>query len=310
MVKFMLVLTKLKISLNSYGSHTYKLVNCDGVAHYVKFHFKTAQGIKNLPADKAHELTGSDTDYAIRDLYNAIAKGDFPSWNFFIQIMTFDEAERVKFNPFDMTKVWSQKQYPLIPVGRFTLDRNPKNYFAEVEQAGYSPSNLVPGIEVSPDRMLQGRLFAYADTHRHRIGANHMLLPVNCPYRASVKNYQRDGPMNNTDNQAGAPNYFPNSFEGPQASPRVAAVQPPYKLSGDVNRYDMIDQDEFSQSTTFWNTVLNDAERKRLIVNMAAHLSMTENFIQERAVDMFSNVSTDLSKGLSEALKLKKSSKM
>lgn len=181
---------------------------------YCKFHFKTAQGIKNLSASKADELASSDPDYSIRDLYNAIARGEFPSWNMFIQVMTFEEAEKVKFNPFDLTKVWSQKEYPLIPVGKMTLDRNPNNYFAEVEQAAYSPAHLVPGIEASPDKMLQGRLFAYDDTHRHRLGANFLQLPINCPYRVSVKNYQRDGPMCFNDNQAGAPNYFPNSFEG------------------------------------------------------------------------------------------------
>lgn len=204
----------LGIFLNSYGSHTFKLVNAKGVAHYCKFHFKTAQGIKNLPTEKAGELEGKDPDYSIRDLFNAIAKGDFPSWNMFLQIMPFEEAEKVKFNPFDVTKVWSQKEYPLIPVGKFTLDRNPNNYFAEVEQIGFAPDHLVPGIEPSPDRMLQGRLFSYSDTHRHRIGPNYLQLPVNCPYRVSVKNYQRDGPMTFNDNQGGAPNYFPNSFEG------------------------------------------------------------------------------------------------
>lgn len=167
-----------------------------------------------MPADKADVLLGTDPDYAIRDLHNAIARGDFPSWNFFIQVMTFQQAETFKFNPFDLTKVWSQKEFPLIPVGRFTLDKNPRNYFAEVEQAAFSPSHLVPGIEASPDKMLQARLFAYDDTHRHRLGANFLQIPINCPYRANVKNYQRDGPMNTTDNQGGAPNYFPNSFEG------------------------------------------------------------------------------------------------
>lgn len=167
-----------------------------------------------MPVDRADELAGSDPDYSIRDLFNAIAKGDFPVWNCFIQIMTTEESEKVKFNPFDVTKVWSQKEYPLIPVGRMTLDRNPNNYFADVEQIAFDPSHLVPGIEPSPDKMLQGRLFAYADTHRHRLGPNYLQLPVNCPYRVSVKNYQRDGPMTFNDNQAGAPNYYPNSFEG------------------------------------------------------------------------------------------------
>jgi catalase len=198
----------------SYGSHTFKLTNDKGEAYYCKFHFKSSQGIKNLPVDKADALSGSDPDYSIRDLFNAVAKGEFPSWDLKIQIMTFEEAEKYKYNPFDVTKVWSQKEFPLIPVGRMTLDRNPNNYFAEVEQIAFAPSHLVPGIEASPDKMLQGRLFSYADTHRHRLGPNYLQLPVNCPYRVPVKNYQRDGPMTFNDNQGGAPNYYPNSFEG------------------------------------------------------------------------------------------------
>lgn len=295
--------------MHSYGSHTYKLINENGVAHYCKFHFKTAQGIKNLTAEKAAELEGQDPDYAIRDLFNAISEGDFPSWNMFIQVMTFDEAEKAKFHPFDVTKVWSQKEYPLIPVGRFTLDRNPKNYFAEVEQLAFAPSSLVPGIEPSPDRMLQGRLFAYGDTQRHRIGANFLQLPVNCPYRTSVKNYQRDGPMTFGDNQAGAPNYFPNSFEGPQPTEYVKKLQHKYHLSGDVTRVETEDNDDFSQSRVFWNQVLDSAARKRLIVSLSNHLSKAQPFIQERAVANFYKVSTDLGQALTEALNLKKSSK-
>lgn len=296
--------------MNGYGSHTFKLVNDKQEQYYCKFHFKTAQGIKNLPVSKADELASSDPDYSIRDLYNAIARGEFPSWNMFIQIMTFDEAEKVKFNPFDLTKVWSQKEYPLIPVGRFTLDRNPNNYFAEVEQAAYSPAHLVPGIEASPDKMLQGRLFAYDDTHRHRLGANFLQLPVNCPYRVNVKNYQRDGPMCFNDNQGGAPNYFPNSFEGPQECPRTKKLQPSYKLSGDVNRFDTGDEDNFSQASVFFNTILDEGAKKRLIENMGGHLANAQPFIQERAIANFSKVSLELGKGLTETIKLKKSAKM
>ncbi|RVE46856.1 hypothetical protein evm_008501 [Chilo suppressalis] len=201
--------------MNGYGSHTFKLVNAQGVAHWVKFHYKTNQGIKNLPVDKAAELASNDPDYSIRDLYNAIGKGDFPSWTLYIQVMTMAQAETSKLNPFDLTKIWPHTEYPLIPVGKLVLDRNPKNYFAEVEQVAFSPANLVPGIEPSPDKMLQGRLFSYSDTHRHRLGANYLQIPVNCPYRVKVTNYQRDGPQA-INNQEGCPNYFPNSFSGPQ----------------------------------------------------------------------------------------------
>lgn len=189
--------------MNGYGSHTFKLINDKGEPIYCKFHFKTDQKIKNLDVSKADELAGSDPDYSIRDLYNAIAKGNFPSWTAYIQVMTFEQAEKFKYNPFDLTKIWPQSEFPLIQYGKLVLDRNPNNYFAEVEQIAFAPSNLVPGIEPSPDKMLQGRLFAYSDTHRHRLGANHLQLPVNCPYRVQTKNYQRDGPMNFTDNQGG-----------------------------------------------------------------------------------------------------------
>lgn len=189
--------------MNGYGSHTFKLVNDKGEAVYCKFHFKTDQKIKNLEVSTANDLAGSDPDYSIRDLYNAIATGNFPSWTAYVQIMTFEQAEKFEFNPFDLTKIWPQSQYPLIKYGKLVLDRNPGNYFAEVEQIAFAPSNLVPGIEPSPDKMLQGRLFAYSDTHRHRLGANHLQLPVNCPYRVQKKNYQRDGPMNINENQGG-----------------------------------------------------------------------------------------------------------
>merc|ERR1712140_38797 len=154
---------------------------------------KTDQGIKNFTADKADHLAGADPDYSTADLFNAIAEGNFPSWSMKIQVMTLQQAEKFQYNPFDLTKVWPQADYPLIPVGKFTLDRNPKNYFAEVEQIAFSPAHMVPGIEASPDKMLQGRLFSYSDTHRHRLGANYQQIPVNCPFAARAKNYQRDG---------------------------------------------------------------------------------------------------------------------
>jgi catalase len=297
--------------MNGYGSHTFKLVNADGKPVYCKFHAKTDQKIKNLPASKANDLAGSDPDYSTRDLYNAIAKGDCPSWKFSIQVMTFEQAEKFKYNPFDLTKVWSQKEFPLIPVGKFTLDRNPTNYFAEIEQIAFSPAHLVPGIEPSPDKMLQGRLFSYSDTHRHRLGTNYLQIPVNCPYRTVTKNYQRDGPMCVDDNQAGAPNYFPNSFRGPEECPRANKLAPPFKVTGDVHRFETgVSEDNFSQPGDFWNNVLDDAARKRLVDNIAGHLRNASQFLQERQVKNFSQVSAEFGKMLTEALKLKKSANL
>nr|XP_021187541.2 catalase [Helicoverpa armigera] len=280
--------------MNGYGSHTFKLVNAQGVAHWVKFHYKSNQGIKNLSVEKAGELASTDPDYSIRDLYNAIAKGDFPSWTMYIQVMTMAQAESCKFDPFDLTKIWPHSDYPLIPVGKMTLNRNPKNYFAEVEQIAFSPANLVPGIEPSPDKMLQGRLFSYSDTHRHRLGANYLQIPVNCPYRVTVSNYQRDGPQN-MSNQEGCPNYFPNSFSGPQECPRAQRLQPRYNVSGDVDRYDSGQtEDNFSQATALYKDVFDDAAKQRAAENIVGHLKDAAAFIQERAIKIFTQVHPDL----------------
>lgn len=297
--------------MNGYGSHTFKMVNKDGEAVYVKFHYKSNQGIKNLDVSKADHLSGADPDYSLRDLYNAISRGEFPQYNMSIQVMTFEQAEKFKYNPFDLTKIWPHSEYPLIPVGKLVLDRNPSNYFAEVEQIGFAPSHMVPGIEPSPDKMLQGRLFSYADTHRHRLGANHLQIPVNCPFRVSAKNYQRDGPMCVTDNQAGAPNYFPNSFSGPVESARAKKLSPPYKVSGDVTRYSSGDsEDNFGQCRDFWLNVLDDGARKRLVSNIANHLKNASVFLQERAVKNFTQVHADFGSQLTEMLKVVKSANL
>jgi catalase len=199
--------------------------------------------------------------------------------------MTFDQAKACPFNPFDLTKVWSHAQYPLIEVGRFTLDRNPKNYFAEVEQLAFAPSHLVPGIEPSPDKMLQARLFSYSDTHRHRLGVNYQSIPVNCPFSTKVRNYQRDGPMRVDGNQADAPNYFPNSFGGPAPAP--AATWHTEAASGDVARYETGADDNFTQCGQFFRNVLSQAEKERLTDNIAGNLVGAQEFIQQRAIANF-----------------------
>uniref|UniRef100_A0A8C6MLZ9 Catalase n=1 Tax=Nothobranchius furzeri TaxID=105023 RepID=A0A8C6MLZ9_NOTFU len=188
-------------------------------------------------------------------------------------------------------KVWSHKDYPLIPVGKLVLNRNPVNYFAEVEQLAFDPSNMPPGIEPSPDKMLQGRLFSYPDTHRHRLGANYLQLPVNCPYRARVANYQRDGPMCITDNQGGAPNYFPNSFSAPEAHPRF--LESRFKVSPDVARYNSANEDNTTQVRAFYTQVLNDEERQRLCENLAGSLKAAQLFIQKRMVEHLKDVHPD-----------------
>jgi len=286
--------------MNGYGSHTFKTVNAAGQAVYVKWHFKTDQGIKNLPADRADQLAGSDPDYAIRDLSNAISRGDHPSWTMYIQVMSFDQAQRATFNPFDLTKVWSHADYPLIEVGRLVLDRNPKNYFAEVEQIAFSPSHLVPGIEPSPDKMLQGRLFSYPDTHRHRLGVNYQSIPVNCPFQTKVRNFQRDGPMTVDGNQQDAPNYFPNSFNGPKPLPSVAWHAD--ATSGDVQRIDTGDEDNFTQAGIFFRKVLCAGAQQRLVDNIAGNLVNAQDFIQQRAMANFAAADARFGKMLRDKL--------
>jgi len=273
--------------MNGYGSHTFKTVNSSGEAFYVKWHFKTDQGIKNLPAAKADEISASDPDYAIRDLYNAIADGNPPSWTLYVQVMSYAQAENANFNPFDVTKVWSHAKYPLIEVGRMHLNRNPEDCFAEVEQLAFAPSHLVPGIEPSPDKMLQARLFSYSDTHRHRLGVNYQQIPVNCPFASKhkVRNYQRDGVMRVDGNQNGAPNYFPNSFNGPAPDNNVAWHKE--ETTGDVARYETGDEDNFSQCGQFFRNVLNAAARERLTDNIAGNLVNAQDFIQDRVIANF-----------------------
>jgi catalase len=282
--------------MDGFGSHTFKLVNSKQEAVYCKFHIKTDQKIKNLPAQKAAELMGTDPDYAIRDLFNSIESGNFPSWTFYIQIMTFAEAEYFEFNPFDLTKVWPHEQFPLIPVGKIVLNRNPRNYFAEVEQSGFCPAHLIPGVEPSPDKMLQGRLFSYKDTQFHRLGKNFMQIPINCPYRARISNYERDGFAMVTDGQGGAPNYYPNSFNGPLDDKKH--VESRYHSTGDVDRYNSSDDDNFTQPGVFWRKVLKEDERERMVDNIAGHLKDARDFIRERTIKVFSQVDPDMGKRL------------
>ncbi|KAJ8919952.1 hypothetical protein NQ315_006481 [Exocentrus adspersus] len=292
--------------MNGYGSHTFKLVNSDGKIHYCKFHYKTDQGIKNLDVKKAEELSATDPDYSIRDLYNAIANGDFPSWTYYLQIMTPEQAATSKFNPFDLTKIWPHSEYPLIKFGKMVLNRNPENYFAEVEQLAFSPAHMVPGIEPSPDKMLQGRLFSYGDTHRHRLGPNYLQIPVNCPFK--VRNYQRDGFMA-VNNQGNAPNYHPNSFGGPDVDTAVKDLFPPFTVSGEAHRYDTGDQDNYSQARDFYLRVLDKAAQDRLVSNIVGHLSGASDFIQERCVRNFNQVDKSFGDRIAEGLRLVKRAK-
>ena len=218
--------------------------------------------------------------------------------------MTTEQAEKSKLNPFDVTKIWPQSEYPLITVGRMVLNRNPTNYFAEVEQIAFAPSHLIPGVEASPDKMLQGRLFSYADTHRHRLGANYLQIPVNCPFK--TRNYQRDGPQTVNDNQAGAPNYFPNSFSGPMHHKIYLETDVSITV-GTAKRYDSSDEDNYSQCGIFWRKVLDEEAKKRLIENISGHLINAAEFIQQRQIANFAKCDEEYGRRLKEAIdKMKK----
>ncbi len=252
--------------MNGYGSHTFSLINADNERVWVKFHFKTAQGIKNFINDEAVKMKGLDPDYAQRDLVRAIDNGDFPRWNMKIQVMTNEQAKTYKWNPFDLTKVWPHADFPLIDVGTIELNQNPDNYFADVEQSAFAPAHVVDGISYSPDRMLQGRLLSYPDAHRYRLGGNYEQIPVNrCPY--AVNNYQRDGQMRVDGNGGRNPNYFPNSFDNIVADDSYK--QPVWELedslAGWYDRNAPGENDHYSQPGNLWR--LMTPEQKINTVN-------------------------------------------
>ncbi|MFV5318064.1 catalase KatA [Priestia megaterium] len=287
--------------MHGFGSHTFKWVNAEGDGVWVKYHFKTEQGVKNLAPDVAAKIAGENPDYHTEDLFNAIEKGDFPSWKLYVQIMPLEDADTYRFDPFDVTKVWSQKDYPLIEVGRMVLDRNPENYFAEVEQATFSPGTLVPGIDVSPDKMLQGRLFAYSDAHRYRVGANHQALPINRP-RSEVNNYQRDGQMRFDDNGGRSVYYEPNSFGGPTESHENK--QAAYPVSGVADSVAYDHNDHYTQAGDLYR-LLSEEERTRLVANIVEAMKPVEKEeIKLRQIQHFYKADPEYGKRIADGLGL------
>ncbi|MED4785073.1 catalase KatA [Brevibacillus choshinensis] len=287
--------------MHGFGSHTFKWVNEDGQAVWVKYHFKTEQGIKNLDVNLAAQLAGENPDYHTEDLFNAIDKGDFPAWTLYVQIMPLEDANTYRFDPFDVTKVWSQKDYPLIEVGRMILNKNPENYFAEVEQATFSPGAFVPGIEASPDKMLQGRLFAYSDAHRYRVGSNHNLLPINRP-KSEVNNYQRDGQMRFDNNGGGSVYYEPNSFGGPKETPQNKPAA--YEVTGYADSVAYDHDDHYTQAGDLYR-LLSEEERARLVQNIAGAMSgVQKEEIKLRQIQHFYKADPEYGQRVAEALGL------
>ncbi|HJD43955.1 MAG TPA: catalase [Candidatus Paenalcaligenes intestinipullorum] len=268
--------------MHGFGSHTYSFINDKNERFWVKFHFRTQQGIKNLTDAEAAAIVAQDRESSQRDLYESIEKGDFPKWTLFVQIMPEQEANTVPYHPFDLTKVWPKGDYPLIEVGEFELNRNPDNYYAQVEQAAFAPNNLVPGISFSPDRMLQARLFNYADAQRYRLGVNHNLIPVNQP-KCPVMNNHRDGQMRVDDNFGSLPHYEPNSFGQWQQQPQYA--EPPLALNGAADRWDFRqdDDDYFSQPRALFN-LMNEEQKQALFNNTAAAMGDALDFIKHRHI--------------------------
>ena len=281
--------------MNGYSSHTYMWANARGEKFWVKYHFNTDQGIEYLTQAEADRLAGVDADYHRRDLFDSIKNGDFPSWTLKMQIMPFEEAKTYRFNPFDLTKVWPHKDYPLIDVGKLTLNRNPTDFHTQIEQAAFEPSNLVPGIGLSPDKMLLARGFSYSDAHRARLGVNYKQIPVNRPQTA-VHSYSKDGAMrveSVTD-----PVYAPNSYGGPKADPSRTDEAGLWYADGDMVReaYTLrSDDDDFGQAGTLVREVMDDAARERLVGNVVGHLSAGVSApVLERALAYWRSVDQDL----------------
>ncbi len=288
--------------MHGFGSHTFSFINDKNERVWVKFHLRTEQGIANLTDSEAEMVVGKDRESNQRDLFESIEKGDFPRWKMYVQIMTEEEARQVDFNPFDLTKVWTKKKWPLIEVGVMELNKNPENFFLDVEQSAFAPSNLVPGISVSPDKMLQARLFNYADAQRYRLGVNRNQIPVNRP-RCPVYSNQRDGQGRVDDNYGGRPHYEPNSFGQWQEQPAYA--EPPLAIDGDAYNYNFRedDNDYFSQPRALFN-LMTDEQKQALFGNTARAMGDAPDFIKYRHIRNCHMCHADYAKGVATALGL------
>jgi catalase len=289
--------------MNGYSSHTYSWLNAAGEIFWVKYHFISDQGVEFLTQAEADRIAGADPDYHQRDLYNALERGDFPSWTLKMQIMTFEDAKTYRYNPFDLTKVWPHADYPLIDVGTLTLDRNVTDYHAEIEQAAFEPNNIVPGTGLSPDKMLLGRGFSYADAHRARLGVNYKQIPVNAS-KVEVHSYSKDGVMRIKN--VSDPVYAPNSYGGPQADPQRAAEVHWYTDGEMVRAANTLREadDDYGQASIMVRDVLDDAARDRLVSNVAGHLlnGVSEKVLL-RAFEYWKNIDKETGEKIEAAVR-------
>lgn len=287
--------------MHGFGSHTFSLINDQNERYWVKFHLVSQQGIQNLTDQEAEALIGACRESHQRDLYDSIEQGDFPQWKLFIQVMTEQEAEELEYNPFDLTKVWLRKDFPMIEVGLLELNRNPDNYFAEVEQAAFNPANVVPGIGFSPDKMLQGRLFSYGDTQRYRLGVNHHQIPVNasrCPFHS----YHRDGAMRVDGNYGSRIGYEPNSYKEWEEQPDFS--EPPLKLNGAADRWDYKVDDDFYTQPGMLFRLMTPEQQTVLFENTARAMGDIPQFIKERHIRNCTKADVAYGRGVAEALAL------
>ncbi|MDX4063159.1 catalase [Aliarcobacter skirrowii] len=286
-------------NINGYGSHTYSLINSKNERFWVKFHFKTLQGIETLTNKEAEAIVGKDRESNQRDLFENIEKGNFPKWSFEIQIMSEEEAKKCSFNPFDLTKVWPHGDYPMIKVGTMTLNENPKNYFQQVEQASFSPSNIVPGISYSPDKMLQARIFSYPDAQRYRVGTHYEMLPVNRPI-VEVNTYNFDGSMNFDIKEPTKAFYEPNSFDGPVED--KSYLEPDLAVGDIAKRYDhRVGNDDFSQPRALF-LLMNSIQKEQLFSNIKDAMAGVPRDIVDRQIALFEKVHPDYAAGVKKAL--------
>ncbi len=286
--------------MHGFGSHTFSFLNKENTRHWVKFHLRSQQGIENLSNEEAIHLIGTDRETHQRDLFEAIKVGHFPKWKMYVQIMTEEEANTYHYHPFDLTKVWPKGDFPLIPVGEFELNRNPENYFADVEQAAFNPANIVPGIGFSPDKMLQGRLFSYGDAQRYRLGVNHYQIPVNasrCPYHS----FHRDGAMRVDGNFGATKHYEPNSYGEWQEQPEHK--EPPLAIHGDAYAWEFRDDDEdyYSQPGNLFR-LMTDDKKELLFSNTAAEVGQADKFIQVRHIKNCYKADPEYGIGVAKAL--------
>ena len=286
--------------MHGFGSHTFSMINANNERVWVKFHMRSQQGIENLTDQEAAELVGQDRESHQRDLYDNIENGNFPKWKMYIQVMTEEQANNMPYNPFDLTKVWYKKDFPLIEVGEWELNRNPENYFAEVEQAAYTPANVVPGISFSPDKMLQGRLFSYGDAQRYRLGVNHHQIPVNQP-RCPVHSFHRDGAMRVDGNHGSTLHYEPNTYGEWQEQPEYS--EPALDINGAADRWDFREDDDnyFEQPGKLFN-LMSEEQQQVLFENTGRNMAGVDKHIMLRHIEHCYKADPAYGQGVAKAL--------